>query len=255
MTPASEMLHTPVERLSEAKKPPLYLQIRKELRDSIVNGTYGISEKLPSEHDLMDLFGASRVTIRRALIGLQEDGLIVSRRGEGYFVTRPTVVQDLGRLQGLAEAVEQSSHIVRSEVVAAREVEANAPVAEALGLDIGTIVFELKRVRYLNQNPLSFDISYFSLPLGRMLSECDLAEQDVYALLGDLLDDDLGHADFLIDVAEANDEIASALGVAVSRPLIHVTRVAYMKSGKPVDFEYLYGIPNAYRFKVLVPRW
>lgn len=231
------------------------MQIRMKLRDSIIDGTYGVSDKLPSEHDLMDQFRASRVTIRRALTGLQEDGLIVSRRGEGYFVTRPSVVQDLGRLQGLSEAVEESSHTIRSEVMSAREVNATTAVAEALALETGSPVFELKRVRYLNQNPLSFDISYFPLPLGRMLSKCDLAGNDVYALLGDLLDDDLGHADFLIDVAEADDEAADALGVPKGRPLIHVTRVAYMKSGKPVDFEYLYGIPNAYRFKVLVPRW
>ena len=255
MTPVSGTLRRQVVPATEPKKQPLYLQIRNRLRESIVGGAYGISEKLPSEHDLMDMFGASRVTVRRALTGLQEDGLVVSRRGEGYFVTRPAVVQDLGRLQGLAEAVEQSSHVVRSAVVSAREVAADGPVADALYLDIGTIVFELKRIRYLNQNPLSFDISYFPLPLGRKLAECDLAANDVYALLGELLDDDLGHADFLIDVAEASDEIAGALGLAPGRPVIHVTRVAYMKSGKPVDFEYLYGMPNAYRFKVLVPRW
>jgi GntR family transcriptional regulator len=255
MAPVSDTLYRQEEAVAGPKKQPLYRQIQNRLRDDIIGGTYGISEKLPSEHDLMDLFGASRVTVRRALTGLQEDGLIVSRRGEGYFVTRPAVIQDLGRLQGLAEAVGESSHTVRSKVVSAREVEADGPVAEALDLDIGTVVFELKRIRYLNQNPLSFDISYFPLPLGRKLAACDLAEQDIYVLLGDLLDDDLGHADFLIDVAEANDEIAGALGLAPSRPVIHVTRVAYMKSGKPVDFEYLYGMPNAYRFKVLVPRW
>ena len=195
------------------------------------------------------------MTVRRALVGLQEDGLVVSRRGEGYFVTRPAVVQDLGRLQGLAEAVEQSSHIVSSKVVSTREVAASAEIADALALETGTTVFELKRIRYLNRNPLSFDISYFPLSLGRKLSECDLAGNDVYTLLGELLDDDLGHADFLIDVAEATGEISTALGVADGRPVIHVTRVAYMKSGAPVDFEYVFGMPNAFRFKVLVPRW
>lgn len=255
MTSASGMLDRQARAETAPRKLPIYLRIRENLRVSIIDGTYPTSEKLPSEHDLMEQFGASRVTVRRALRGLQEDGLVVSRRGEGYFVTRPAVVQDLGRLQGLAEAVEHSGHVVSSAVVSAAEVPAHAAVAEALGLNIGSIVFELKRIRYLNQNPLSYDISYFPLSLGHMLSKCDLAKTDVYALLGDFLDDDLGHADFLIDVAEANGEIANALGVYEGRPVIHVTRLAYTKSGKPVDFEYLYGMPNAYRFKVLVPRW
>ena len=130
-----------------------------------------------------------------------------------------------------------------------------AEVAEALQIETGTPVFELKRIRYLNRSPLSFDVSYFPLPLGRKLLECDLTVNDVYALLGDLLDDDLGHADFLIDVAEADAEVAGALEVDEGGPVLHVTRLAYMMSGTPVDFEYLYGRPDAYRFKVRVPRW
>lgn len=255
MTPAFQTLERQDPTASDGKRMPLYARIRAALRRKIVDGTYGVSEKLPSEHDLMETFGASRVTVRRALVGLQEDGMIVSRRGEGYFVTRPVVVQDLGRLQGLAESVRPLGHVVRSGVVSAGEVPAVPAVAEALSLDAGTIVFELKRIRYLNETPLSFDISYFPLSLGRRLTGCDLAANDVYALLGKLLDDDLGHADFLIDVGAANGEIAAALNLPNGGPVLHVTRTAYTMAGKPVDFEYICGVPNAYRFKVLVPRW
>ncbi len=96
MAPVSDTLHRQEETVTGPKKQPLYRQIQNRLRDDIIAGTYGISEKLPSEHDLMDMFGASRVTVRRALTGLQEDGLIVSRRGEGYFVTRPAVYRIWG---------------------------------------------------------------------------------------------------------------------------------------------------------------
>jgi len=70
-----------------------------------------------------------------------------------------------------------------------------------------------------------------------------------------LLDDDLGHADFLIEVSKANDEVYRALGMAEGDAVLRVTRSAYMMSGKPVDFEYVYGRPDSYSFKVRVPRW
>lgn len=240
---------------NDLKVGPRYKAIREALRRQITEGSYRLMEKLPSEHTLMDQFGASRATIRKALSGLLEIDLIHSRRGEGYFVSRPSLVQDLSRLQGLSESAEELGHRVSSKVVSACELGADKAVAEALALERGTPVFELKRLRYLNAVPLSFDVSYFPLVLGRELVEYDLATVDVYSLLGELLDDDLGHADFLIEVTDADCEITDALDAPTIEPLIRVTRVAYMMSGKPVDFEYVYGRPGSYRFKVRVPRW
>jgi len=154
MTAASNQAHGEGKRGCGAKRQPRYLEIRNALRDRITGGGYRIAEKLPSEHTLMERFAASRVTIRKALSGLLEDGLIVSRQGEGYFVTRPAVVQDLRRLQGLSERARELGHQVRSEVVSTREVDADKAVAEALSLRPGTRVFKLKRVRYLNASPL-----------------------------------------------------------------------------------------------------
>ena len=107
----------------------------------------------------------------------------------------------------------------------------------------------------MNQAPFSFDVSYFPLVLGQELVKSDLSHIDVYSLLGDLLDDDLGHADYMIEVTEAAQDVALALDAPVGSSLIRMTRVAFMMSGKPVDFEYVYGRPDSYRFKVRVPRW
>lgn len=239
----------------DASGPPLYARIKAALRRGILDGAYDVSQRLPSEHDLMDAYQASRVTVRRALADLQSEGLVVSRQGKGYYVARPVVVQDLRRLQGLGECAEQHGYVVRSRILSTREVEADDRVAAGLAVAQGTPVLELKRIRCLNLNPMSFDISYFPLALGRRLLECDLARTDVYPLLGRLLDDDLGHADFHISVARANPEVAHALGLEVDAPVLHVVRTATMLSGEAVDFEYLYGRPDAYQFRVRVPRW
>ena len=103
--------------------------------------------------------------------------------------------------------------------------------------------------------PFSFVVSYFPLVLGQELVKSDLSRVDVYSLLGELLDDDLSHADYIIEITAAEQKVALALDVPVGGSLIRMTRVAFMMSGKPVDFEYVYGRPDSYRFKVRVPRW
>ena len=242
-------------RKSREKPGPRYKEIGAELRIQITGGSYRLSEKLPSEHELMQRFETSRATIRKALAGLAQMGLVYSRRGEGYFVSRPTLTQDLQRLQGLSECAEASGHQVFSEVLSTQEVPADPIVAAGLNLDADTPVFELKRLRYVNQAPFSFNVSYFPLVLGQDLVRSDLSQIDVYSLLGDLLGDDLDHADCMIEVTEAAQDVALALDAQVGSSLIRMTRVAFMMSGKPVDFEYVYGRPDSYRFKVRVPRW
>ena len=242
-------------RKSRVKSGPRYNEIGDELRPQIADGSYRLSEKLPSEHELMQRFETSRATIRKALAGLAQMGLVYSRRGEGYFVSRPRLTQDLQRLQGLSEYAKASGHQVFSEVLATQEVPANPIVAAGLNLDADTPVFELKRLRYVNRAPFSFDVSYFPLVLGQKLVKSDLSRVDVYSLLGELLDDDLSHADYIIEITAAEQKVALALDVPVGGSLIRMMRVAFMMSGKPVVFEYVYGRPDSYRFKVRVPRW
>ena len=237
------------------KSEPRYKEIGDELRMQITGGSYRLAEKLPSEHELMQRYETSRATVRKALAGLAQMGLVYSRRGEGYFVSRPSLTQDLQRLQGLSECAEASGHEVFSEVLSTQEVPADPTVAASLNLAADTPVFELKRLRYVNRAPFSFDVSYFPLVLGQELVKSDLSRVDVFSLLGELLDDDLGHADYMIEVTAAEQEVALALDAPVGSSLIRMTRVAFMMSGKPVDFEYVYGRPDSYRFKVRVPRW
>ena len=240
---------------SREKTGPRYKEIGDELRIQITGGYYCLSEKLPSEHELMRRFETSRATIRKALAGLAAMGLVYSRRGEGYFVSQPRLTQDLQRLQGLSECAEASGHQVFSKVLSTHEVHADATVAANLKLELDTPVFELKRLRYVNQAPFSFDISYFPLELGQELVKSDLSRIDVYLLLGQILGDDLGHADYTIEVTQAEEEISKALDAEIYSSLIRVTRVAYMMSGNPVDFEFVYGRPGSCLFKARVPRW
>ncbi|MEO1741741.1 MAG: GntR family transcriptional regulator [Cyanobacteria bacterium J06629_9] len=66
---------------------PLHVSISEKLRQQIDEGEYLPGEKLPSEHQLMDLFGVSRITVRQAIANLISQGLVQSRQGKGVFVT------------------------------------------------------------------------------------------------------------------------------------------------------------------------
>src|SRR6478672_11220059 len=87
-------------RLGVKSSPvPYYAQVRDTLRKQILDGSLGPHQKMLSEHQLIDLFGVSRITIRQALNELENEGLIFRVHGKGTFVSKPKAFQDLTHLQ------------------------------------------------------------------------------------------------------------------------------------------------------------
>jgi GntR family transcriptional regulator len=234
---------------------PKYVTIRNLLRDRILAGRYDPGNRLPSESALMTQFAVSRVTVRLALRALREVGLVESRQGKGHFVRSVRAIQDLGRLQGFGEMMAAVGVEARSKVLSVIETPASSEVARALRVDRAVPVIAIHRVRLGGGMPLSYDVSYFPVEIGRRLTGQDLAGADIFALLERKLGVDLAYADLQLEIAAADETVAPYLGVSLGEPLIRITRLTYTHNGRPIDFEYLYGRQDAFRFRIRVPRW
>lgn len=238
----------------KSSEPPKYLRIRDWLMDRILSSSLAPGDKLPSESDLTRQFDVSRVTVRQALEALRDDGIIESRHGRGWFLRRLCAVQNLGRLQGFGEMLAPMGVEARSEVLDLAEVPAPEPVAAAFDLPKGSAVMQIARLRIASGRVMSYDLSYFTRDVGSRLQEHDLARKDIFALLERALDIQLGFADVTIEIGPAEDMPARRLGIASGTPIFKLTRLTHDLRGFPVDFEYIYGLPETHQFKVRVPR-
>jgi GntR family transcriptional regulator len=234
---------------------PLYRLIKKYLKERILAGDYAADQQLPSENQLMKIFDVSRVTVRQALHQLQKERLIVSRQGKGYFVARAKAVQDLARLQGLGEAIADTGFSAHSAVLDMTETAADGRVAEALAVEPGATVVRLRRVRHINHQPVSYDVSYFPIEIGRRLKDFDLVRNDVFVLLEEKLGYPLGIADLKIEADKADEALAHLLDMDAGTPVLRIERLTSDETGRPIDFEYLHGRGDAYQFRIRVPRW
>lgn len=236
-------------------RDPKYITIRNLLRDRILSGRYGPGNRLPSESALMSQFAVSRVTVRLALGALRDVGLVESRQGKGYFVRPVRAIQDLGRLQGFGEMMAAVGIQARSAVLSVAETPASSEVAKALRVERTAPVIAIHRVRIGAGTPLSYDISYFPVDIGRQLTGQDLADADIFALLERNSGLDLAYADLQLGVVAADETVAPHLGVSPGESLICITRLTYNQNGRPIDFEYLYSRQDVFQFRIRVPRW
>ncbi|GHD63725.1 GntR family transcriptional regulator [Jeongeupia chitinilytica] len=233
---------------------PLYGRIRDELRTTIHAGAYLPHERLPSESDLMFRYGVSRITVRQALGELEKEGVLFKVPGKGAFVSKPKPFQQLARLQGFAEAMREHGHEISNRLLDIRTLPADATVAERLQLAPGAPVTELRRVRLLNREPVSLDITWVAPHIGERLAREDLASRDVFVILENDYGIALGHADLAIDAQLADPATAKLLALDPGAPLLRIERLTHDRHGHPVDFEYLYCRSDNFQFRLRIAR-
>lgn len=216
---------------------PLYARLRDELRGDILAGRLRVHDKLPSEHELVQAHGVSRITVRQALADLQREGLITRLQGKGAYVSAPRTTQALQRLEGLGEALSAHGQAVHSQRLSMKRLKGSPDVVSALQLSPGSEVYQLRTLRYVDRLPVSLNESHYPLPLGERMVRLDLSGRDVI----EVLEHDLG-----LRVSQARMEISAVampkmaakwLQATPDGPALQVRRVLLDDEGKPLQLE------------------
>jgi len=232
---------------------PLYMQIKEALKQRILDGDFNVHERLPSESELMKMFGVSRITVRQALRDLHGDGLVFSVQGKGTFVSKKKAVQDVQHLQGFGEAMSTQGYETSTRVINSGFIRPDQMVSDELKITRTQQVLEVQRIRYLNREPICVDKSYFPEDIGKKLLNRDLA-QDIFPMLENELDTPLGYADLKIEAIAADDISASLLNVKIGQPCLRIHRMVYTPDDRPIDFEYLTYRGDTFQYQLRVHR-
>jgi GntR family transcriptional regulator len=204
-----------------------YRAIADELRGRVESGELGAGRLLPSESELSGAYGVSRVTVRKALDLLRDEGLIDARQGFGWFVSTDPVRQALGRLGTIEEQLEQLGVGSERRVVEFRFVAAPARVRQVLGADA---VLEVRRVNLADGQPFARVTVWCPEELGARLSRADVEKAPFYELIGVAI----GGATQTIGAAAANAADAELLAVPVGSPVLRCERVTRDVDDTPV---------------------
>lgn len=233
---------------------PLYSQLKELLRERILDGTYPPLSRMPSEAELGKAFEVSRITVRQALGDLQKEGLIFKIHGKGTFVAKPKAFQNVSTLQGLAESMTQMGYEVINRLRSLRHVPANALVAARLQIEEGAPVTEIRRVRLINREPVSLELTWLPRAVGEKLEKADLVTRDIFLVLENDCGIALGHADLAIDAVLADSDLTQALEVEEGSPIMRIERLTHAADGTPLDFEHLYYRGDAFQYRLRIDR-
>jgi GntR family transcriptional regulator len=243
----------PGGRASEFFNPfPRYQQIRNILVRRLGDG-FAAGDRFPTEHELCSEFGVSRETIREALRGLENEGLIARHRGKGSVVVRlPNDTRD-ERLTGLVEDFTELHLDTEVDVTSAGLENIPAHVAAALEVARGAQMFRIVRVRRVDAKPFAFHDAFVPRELGIRLARLDLTHTTLFRELARMPGVKLTEIHLHIDALAADVRMARLLEVAVGAPLLVTRRaVDHARGGVPTMFFETYFRADRYYYSVQV---
>ncbi len=240
--------------LDDKSPLPLYHRLYVLLREQIISGSYRNGESLPPENDLVQNFGVSRITVRRALNDLAAEGLITRARGRGTQVTYSENTAIMGRpviasIDGLMANLSIIGHNTSVEVKTLDYTPAIAPIAEQLNVEPGTIIQHVTRVRYLKNEPFSHSQSYLLEDIGRSFTRDDLVNHALVVLI-QKAGITIEHVQQAITCTLADEQAARLLKTSIGAPLLKLRRLFIDSDERPINYSEILYTPDRFEYRM-----
>jgi GntR family transcriptional regulator len=222
--------------LSKGSPIPLYYQLAEVIRERVRSGELAPGRQLPSERELAEQAGISRMTARQAVAYLVRDGTLSVRHGVGTFVAEPKLTYDALHLLGFTEETMRHGGAVASRVLEQAAVTPPPAVAAALGLAAEEPTIKIVRLRAAGETPVLLETSFVPAASCPGLESEDLETQSLYLLLELRYGMRLQRARQTIEATVANAYESGLFGVAAGTPMLLLEGVTYTDDDRPAEY-------------------
>lgn len=232
-----------IGRLDAQDHAPLYRQLQRVLRDAIASHVLAPDDALPAERDFAEELGVSRITVRKALDGLVNEGLLVRRQGAGTFVAS-RVEKNFSKLSSFTEDMLSRGRTPHSSWLSRTEGRVTPEESLTLGLSPGAPVYRFHRLRYADGAPMALEyatLAAFCMP------SADFVETSLYEAL-----EKTGYRPVRalqrLRAVLFTQEQAELLGVSPRDAGLLIERRGFLKDGRTVEVTQSYYRGDAYDF-------
>lgn len=228
----------------------LYYQLVDILKEQIENSMLA-HEKLPSERELEKKYGVSRITVRLALQELETEGYIYRQHGKGTFVSDLSkTTTDLAGAYSFTEQMKKLGRYPETIVLSFKQIEARKKIASALNVPLGETVFELKRLRLADREPLMVETSFLPVKLFLSLTKEQVENKPLYNIFSEDFSQRIRLADEEFYASIASKEDSEALQVTIGAPVLHLVRSTYNMKNEVIEYTLSVARADQFHYKV-----
>ena len=233
---------------------PIYYQLYHYLLDRIMAGDFKLGECLPSENDMINSYGVSRITIRRAIVELENDGLVKRYKGKGTVVLTPKVLHDLNSSYSFSESARQRGDKVSYVILSAEVTKADGKLSEEFNVPFDSNMFELRRLLLLNGRIAGFTVASMVYKKERQKVYDDIDEStslfDRFHELGMIID----YTSEFIEVIKPTSDIKMELHIKENDPVVFSEHRTYGLNDELLVYTKTYFIYSKFKYSTTTKR-
>jgi GntR family transcriptional regulator len=227
------------EAVSRDNPLPLYKQVKSHIFEMLYGGTVPANGKVPSERELVDALGVSRITVRQALKELVSEGHLTAQPGKGFYATGGGAPQgyELELLRSFTETAVAHNQRPGSRILEVARIRADEEIARALRLTHDRTVTSLRRLRLLDGEPVAIGHDWVPLDLAPNLAELDWSvdNRSLYAELRERYGLVPHGGRTVLTASNADPDDAALLKLEGATAVLNVFQVAFDALGRPIN--------------------
>ncbi len=226
-----------MRKVSKGSLIPLYYQLKEILQEMIDNEELKPGDMIPPERKLCEFQEISRMTVRKAILALVNEGVLTRIQGKGTFVAEPKPKHLLLQLKGFTEEMEEKGFSVHSQIMSFQVTKATLKLKKKLKMDQDQdLVFEIKRLRFVNEIPFAIETVWLNHDQVLGLSKEMLENTSLYSVLGEQYDLHPKFAQQTIEPIMLNEYECELLEIKQPSMAILFRRTTYSKRGTVMEY-------------------
>lgn len=232
---------------------PLYLQIKEKITAWIDSGEYLPGEMIPSEREMAKTLGINRMTVKKAISLLVEEGVLSSEAGRGTFVRKLDTRLSMGDVRtqrkAISELVRLTGQVPKNKVIVSEKVQGIPSICEKLHLDEEEELYMLHRIRYSDKTPVALEYAHLPIKFFPDIESMDFTDISLYGYMKSMNHHPESMERRLI-LMPANAREAKYLEIAEGEPVYFFEFIGKDSDGNPVEYTKSFMRPDQLRFSI-----
>lgn len=242
-----------MRKISKDNPIPLHYQLKEILQEMIENEVLKPGQSIPTERELCEIQGVSRMTVNKAILSLVNEGLIYREQGKGTFVSIVKVNREISQLKGFTEQMLENGVISKTKILSFKVIEATKKYKFELRMpENKNKIIEIKRLRFSAEQPVAIETAWLPYYLFNGMTKDIIEDKSLYEIFREKYGYHPDKAKQTIEPTMLNGYESKLLNQENSALALIFRRTTYLEDETPIEYTKAIYRSDKYKYQIIL---
>lgn len=237
-----------MEIINKNSPLPLYYQLKENILKALKNKEFKVGERLPAERELAEYHNISRMTVKKAIDILVDNGYLIRKQGSGTYVNDYQASYSISPLMSFSQEMEKKNLNYSSQILSFKKIQ-NKKIAAKMNLKVETKLLQLERLRLIEKKPFLLENTFLEFKKFKDLKQDELANNSLFKIIKNKYNIELIKAEAEVEAMIFNQKISKKMKIEEGLLGLYFEQISENKNKEIIEFTSAYYRSNNYKFK------